>query len=66
MNIIEFKQQCKSCGKKVNKLQDGHCFDCILFFKEQWHVEYYGEANNQKVGLATCPLKAAVAVEKAK
>ena len=35
MKIIKFKLHCISCGKEADKLDDGHCFDCSVYFLEQ-------------------------------
>ena len=45
MIIINLKYKCKSCGKDVDKLRDGHCPECINHFKEQWQVSYGESAN---------------------
>ncbi len=37
-NAIKLKYHCKSCGEEAERLQEGHCSDCIAYFKEFWRI----------------------------
>jgi len=43
MKVLRLKYICKSCGKEAKKLKDGHCLECIKYFKDQWKVSGYND-----------------------
>ena len=47
IKIIKFKQFCISCGKKVGKLKEGHCGECIEYFKREWMVKALQEEDEK-------------------
>ncbi len=48
MVVIKLKYRCKPCGKEAYKLKDGHCVNCIIYFKKQWHISWNKKKEKQK------------------